>query len=74
MLIFATMKLCTVIYSLQLATICMGCGGRLSMRELERLLYAQMGVLYGNDYDYQRTLESMHLQYFRNVIAIFLYS
>ena len=30
------------------------------------LLYAQMGVLYGNDYDYQRTLESMEkaLNYF----------
>ena len=25
----------------------------------EGLLYAQMGVLYGNDYDYQRALESM---------------
>ena len=29
------MKLRTVIYSLLLATLCMGCGGRLSMRELE---------------------------------------
>ena len=30
------------------------------------LLYAQMGVLYGNDYDYQRTFESMEkaLNYF----------
>ena len=31
------MKLRTVIYTLLLATLCMGCGGRLSMRELERL-------------------------------------
>ncbi len=31
------MKLRTVIYALLLATLCMGCGGRLSMRELERL-------------------------------------
>ena len=31
------MKLRTVIYSLLLATLCMGCGGRLSMHELERL-------------------------------------
>ncbi|MBR3984402.1 MAG: hypothetical protein IKJ92_05500 [Bacteroidaceae bacterium] len=31
------MKLRTVIYSLLLATLCMGCGSRLSMRELERL-------------------------------------
>ncbi len=31
------MKLRTVIYTLLLATLCMGCGGCLSMRELERL-------------------------------------
>ncbi len=31
------MKLRTVIYTLLLATLCMGCGGRLSMRELEHL-------------------------------------
>ena len=31
------MKLRTVIYSLLLATLCMGCGGRLSMRQLEQL-------------------------------------
>ena len=31
------MKLRTVIYALLLATLCMGCGGRLSMRELEHL-------------------------------------
>ena len=31
------MKLHTVIYTLLLATLCMGCGGRLSMHELERL-------------------------------------
>ena len=31
------MKLRTVIYTLLLATLCMGCGGRLSMRELEQL-------------------------------------
>ncbi|MBE6292833.1 MAG: hypothetical protein E7091_10575 [Bacteroidales bacterium] len=31
------MRLRTVIYALLLATLCMGCGGRLSMRELERL-------------------------------------
>ncbi len=31
------MKLRTVIYSLLLATLCMGCGNTLSMRELERL-------------------------------------
>ena len=31
------MKLRTVIYSLLLATLCMGCGGSLSMRQLERL-------------------------------------
>ena len=31
------MKLRTVIYTLLLATLCMGCGGRLSMHELERL-------------------------------------
>lgn len=31
------MKLRTVIYSLLLATLCMGCGGRLSMHELEHL-------------------------------------
>lgn len=37
MLTFATMKFCTVIYTLLLATLCMGCGGHLSMRELERL-------------------------------------
>ena len=37
MLTFATMKFRTVIYPLLLATLCMGCGGRLSMRELEHL-------------------------------------
>ena len=31
------MKLRTVIYSLLLATLCMGCGGRISMRQLEQL-------------------------------------
>ena len=31
------MKLRTVIYTLLLATLCMGCGGRLSMHELEHL-------------------------------------
>ena len=31
------MKLCTVIYSLLLATLCMGCGGSISMRQLEQL-------------------------------------
>ena len=31
------MKLRTVIYSLLLATLCMGCGGSLSMRQLEQL-------------------------------------
>ena len=31
------MKLHTVIYTLLLVTLCMGCGGRLSMRQLERL-------------------------------------
>ena len=31
------MKLRTVIYALLLATLCMGCGNTLSMRELERL-------------------------------------
>ena len=31
------MKLRTVIYTLLLATLCMGCGNTLSMRELERL-------------------------------------
>ena len=31
------MKLRTVIYSLLLATLCMGCGGNLSMRQLEQL-------------------------------------
>ena len=31
------MKLRTVIYALLLATLCMGCGGSLSMRQLERL-------------------------------------
>ncbi len=31
------MKLSAIIYSLLLATLCMGCGGRLSMRELEHL-------------------------------------
>ena len=31
------MKLRAVIYILLLATLCMGCGDRLSMRELERL-------------------------------------
>lgn len=31
------MKLRTVIYSLLLAALCMGCGGRLSMRQLEQL-------------------------------------
>ena len=37
MLTFATMKLRTVIYTLLLATLCMGCGNTLSMRELEHL-------------------------------------
>ncbi len=32
-----SMKLRTVIYSLLLATLCMGCGGSLSMRQLEQL-------------------------------------
>ena len=31
------MKLRTVIYSLLLATLCMGCGGRISMHQLEQL-------------------------------------
>ena len=31
------MKLRTVIYSLSLATLCMGCGGRIGMRQLEQL-------------------------------------
>ncbi len=31
------MKLRTVIYTLLLATLCMGCGGRISMRQLEQL-------------------------------------
>lgn len=31
------MKFRTVIYSLLLATLCMGCGGSLSMRQLEQL-------------------------------------
>ena len=31
------MKLRTVIYTLLLATLCMGCGGNLSMRQLEQL-------------------------------------
>ena len=31
------MKLRTVIYSLLLATLCMGCGGRISMRQLQEL-------------------------------------
>ena len=31
------MKLRTVIYTLLLATLCMGCGGSLSMRQLEQL-------------------------------------
>ena len=31
------MKFCTVIYSLLLATLCMGCGARVSMRQLEQL-------------------------------------
>lgn len=37
MLTFATMKLRTIIYTLLLATLCMGCGGRISMRQLEQL-------------------------------------
>ena len=37
MLTFATMKLRTIIYTLLLATLCMGCGNTLSMRELEHL-------------------------------------
>ena len=37
MLTFATMKFRTVIYTLLLATLCMGCGGSLSMRQLEQL-------------------------------------
>ncbi len=37
MLTFATMKFRTVIYTLLLATLCMGCGGSISMRQLEQL-------------------------------------
>lgn len=36
-LYFCRMKLRTVIYTLLLATLCMGCGGSLSMRQLEQL-------------------------------------
>lgn len=31
------MKLCTILYALLLATLCMGCGGSISMRQLEQL-------------------------------------
>ena len=39
------MKLRTVIYSLSLATLCMGCGGRIGMRQLEQLEARMSDVL-----------------------------